>query len=110
MPTYTPKNLGQGQLAASIGDLYTVPASTNALVTKITLVNTDSVARAVNLYIKVSGQTARRIIPKDTSLAAGNLLETGEKGGYTLGAGDKIQGDAAAATVVDYTVNGVEQA
>jgi hypothetical protein len=110
MPTHVPKNLGQGQLAASTGDLYTVPASTNALVSLISLVNIDTVSRVVNLYVKVSGQTARRVIPKDLSLGAGFLLEAGnEKAGYTLGAGDKIQGDADVASKVDFIVSGVEQ-
>ena len=65
----TLKNLADGQLAATIGDLYT-SASTDAATT-ITLVNTDSVARTVNLYHTPSGGTARRVIPKDLSLSAG---------------------------------------
>jgi hypothetical protein len=108
MPTHTPKNLGQGQLAAATGDLYTVPASTSALVVKVSLVNTDTVSRVVNLYVKVSGQTARRVTPKDMSLGAGFMAETTEY--YTLGAADKIQGDADVASKVDYVVSGVEQA
>ncbi len=65
----TLKNLADGQLASTIGDLYT-SASTDAATT-ITLVNTDSVARTVNLYHTPSGGTARRVIPKDLSLSAG---------------------------------------
>ena len=65
----TLKNLADGQLPATIGDLYT-SASTDAATT-ITLVNTDSVARTVNLYHTPSGGTARRVIPKDLSLSAG---------------------------------------
>lgn len=68
----TLKNLADGQLAATIGDLYT-SASTDAATT-ITLVNTDTVARTVNLYHTPSGGTARRIIPKDMSLGAGYSL------------------------------------
>ena len=68
----TLKNLADGQLAATIGDLYT---STGTDVAKtIVLVNTDSSARTVNLYHTPSGGTARRIIPKDTSLGAGYSL------------------------------------
>ena len=68
----TLKNLADGQLAATIGDLYT---STGTDVAKtIVLVNTDSSARTVNLYHTPSGGTARRIIPKDTSLGAGYTL------------------------------------
>ena len=108
MPVYTIKNLGQGQLGTSpAGDLYTVPTATSAIVKTITVVNTDTVARIVNLYIKVSGQTARKIIPVNTILPAGYSLETDEE--FTISAADKIQGDADAASKLDYTLSGVEQ-
>ncbi len=71
--------LADGQLASSIGDLYTSAAAVG--VSSIILVNTDSSARAVNLYLTPSGGTARRLIPKDlvdrwkrqTSLPYGEL-------------------------------------
>lgn len=105
--TFTIKNLANGQLASTEGDVYLVPAATTAIIKTITLVNTDTVARTMNLYIKKSAGTSRRIIPKDQSLGAGFLLETDQE--YTLGAGDAIRGDASAATVVDFTVSGVEE-
>jgi len=67
--------LANGQLASSIGTLYTGPASKGTTVDNIILVNTDTSARAVNLYFLPSGGTARRLIPKDLSLAAGAQLE-----------------------------------
>jgi len=66
------KNLADGRLAATTGDLYT-SAGTDVAKT-IVLVNTDSSARTVNLYHRPSGGTARRIIPKDTSLLPGYSL------------------------------------
>lgn len=96
-----------GQLAATIGDLYTCPASTTAIVKTITVVNTDSSARTMNLYILKAAGTARRIVPKNMALAAGyNGIEDST---YTLEAGDKIQGDASAANVVDYTISYVQE-
>jgi len=66
------KQLADGQLPSSIGDLYT--ADSVDLVSTITLTNTDSVARTVNLYLTPSGGTARRLIPKDLSLGIGYSL------------------------------------
>lgn len=105
--TFTIKNLANGQLALAEADVYLVPAVTTAIIKTITLVNTDTVARTMNLYIKKSAGTSRRIIPKNTNLPAGYSLETDQE--YTLGAADAIRGDASAATIVDFTVNGVEE-
>ena len=68
----TLKNLADGQLAATIGDLYTSAATD--LAKTIVLTNTDSVARTINLYHTPSGGVARRILPKDMSLAAGGTI------------------------------------
>lgn len=105
--TFTIALLANGQLPLATGDLYTVPGATTAIIKTITLVNTDVSARLVNLYLLKAAGTARKIIPVNTSLPVGYSLETDEE--YTLGAGDKIQGDATAATMVDFTVNGVEE-
>jgi hypothetical protein len=101
--TVTLKDLGNGQLAATKGTLYTVPGATNAAA-RVLVVNTDSTARTVNLYTNKTG-TSRRICPKDMSLGAGEPWETSVQ---TLEAGDLIEGEASAATVVDYVVNGFE--
>jgi len=105
--TFTIKSLADGQLAAAKATLYTVPASTQTIIKTITLVNTDTSARTVNLYIKVSGGTSRRIIPKDMSLGVKYLWVNPDE--LTLEAADEIEGDASAATVVDYTINGIEE-
>lgn len=99
----TLKDLGNGQLPATKGTLYTVPASTNAAA-KVTLVNTDTVARTVNIYVNKSG-TSRRVSPKDLSLGAG---EKWSGSLHSLEAADLVEGDASAATVVDYVVDGFE--
>ena len=100
------KSLADGQLALSKATLYTAPAATQTVISSITLVNTDSSARTVNLYFKASGGTSRRIIPKDLSLAIGALFTY--TGSVSLEAADILEGDASAATVVDYVLNGVE--
>lgn len=103
--TFATKLLGDGQLASSTGTLYTVPSSTTTIVKNILLVNTDTSTRTVNLYIN-SGSD-RRIIPKDLSLKAGESYIFGEV--LTLEATDTIKGAASSATVVDYTIFGVEE-
>lgn len=105
--TVTQKILANGQLPSSIGDLYECPANYQAKVQNIRATNTDSVARTVNIYILPSGGTARRIWPKDLSLTQGDTAV--DDSAFTLDQGDKVQGDASAASVVDYTIYGMER-
>lgn len=109
----TLKNLADGQLAATIGDLYT---STGTDVAKtIVLVNTDSSARTVNLYHTPSGGTARRIIPKDTSLGAGcslrlegNMMQVLNTEGAVLTTVGAISGDSVTTGTLVHEVGGLE--
>jgi len=101
------KALASGQLAAAKATIYTTPGATQAVVKSITLVNTDTVARTVNLYVNTAG-TSRRVIPKDLALAAGSQFTIDHL--ITLEAADLLEGDASAATVVDYVISGAENA
>jgi hypothetical protein len=102
------KNLYQGQLPLAVSDLYTVPASTTAIVREIRLVNTDVSTRLVNLYYqKASVGVDRRLIPVDLSIDAGDSAQ--EETVITMGAGDKIRGNCDAATVVDVVISGIER-
>ncbi len=65
--------LADGQLADAIGDLYTSVEDGTAL-TAMTITNTDSAPRTINIYLTPDGGTARRLIPKDMSLGAGYSL------------------------------------
>lgn len=84
----TIKQLADGQLASSIGDLYT--ADSSDAVATIVMVNTDASARTVNLYVTPSGGTARRLIPKDLSLGAGHSLHTDGKNTTVLDTSGQI--------------------
>lgn len=95
----TPFNTN-GQLPNAKGTLYTATAT--VIIRSVRLVNTDSSARTVNLYVKTG--TSRRIIPKDLSLAVGAAYL--DDTGFELNSGDLIEGDASAATVVDYVISG----
>lgn len=102
------KSLADGQLANGKGTIYTTPASTQAIVKNIILVNTNTSSETVNLYFKKSGGTSRRLIPKDTSLPASNSLVMDDL--VTLEAAGIIEGDTTTASKVDYVINGVEEA
>lgn len=103
--TFATKQLANGQLAATTGTLYTTPSSTTTIVKSIILCNTDTVARTVNVYVNAG--TRRRIAPKDLSLGAGEAYIIDEV--ITLEATHLIEGAASAATVVDYTISGVQE-
>jgi len=60
------KQLADGQLAASIGDLYT--AASQDVVTSIILVNTGAGINYINLYLTTAG--TRRLIPKNLALGS----------------------------------------
>lgn len=106
--TITIKSLADGQLATSKGTLYTCPALTQAIIKRMTLVNTSGGEVRINLYFKASGGTSRRIIPKDTELLGGYSLVVDDE--QTLEASDLIEGDATSGTAIDYTISGVQNA
>lgn len=111
MATLTPKILADGQLPNSKAALYTCPAQTVAALKFFRLVNTSASAVTLNLYVKKSGGTSRRIIPKDYSLAAGAMLDALDAvQNISLSAGDAVEGDCSAATTVDYVLSGGEVA
>ncbi len=65
--------LADGQLPDAIGDLYT-SAEDGVALTAMTITNTDSSPRTINIYLTPSGGTARRLLPKDMTLGAGYSL------------------------------------
>jgi hypothetical protein len=103
----TIKNLAEGQLPNSKTTLYTVPALTSAVVLNVVCVNKDTVTRTHNLYYKKSGGTSRLLTAENQQIQAKYKSTVEEK--ITMGAGDQIEGDASAATIVDYVISGVER-
>ena len=102
----TVKNLYQGQLPNSKGTLYTVPASTQAVVKSITLFNTNTSAETVGMFILKSGGTSRQISGGSLALSGGHMVDDTE---YTLAAGDIIQGTTTTASKVDCVISGIEE-
>ena len=98
------KSLADGQLTTTKTALYTAPSATQAIVSKINLFNTSSSAVQVRLYFLASGGTSR-IISEFELQGKYKAIEDDE---ITLEAGDAIQGDANAGSMIDYTLSGVE--
>ena len=102
---YTPKSVG-GQLAATAAALYTPATSKAGIVKNITLVNTDTAARTVNLYLNIGG-TRRRICPQNLSIAAGGMWT--DDSVHVVTEPDSVDGDASVANVVDWSISVAEQ-
>jgi hypothetical protein len=102
------KSLADGQLPSAKAELYVVPAGFSACITQITLVNGSGSDRTVNIYFKAKGGTSRRIFPADLTLSNGSAAYWGDYDIMGMEEGDSIEGDASAATAVDYTITGAE--
>ena len=95
-----------GQLPNAKGTLYAVPASTQAVVKTVSLVNVSASVVTVNLYVR-PGATSRQIVEKGYSLAPNKGLFI-DNTSIILEAGDLLEGDASVPSAVDYYVGLVE--
>jgi len=103
--TYTEKRLASGQVASSLTTVYTVPASTTALLTQLWLYNTNTTAEEVTFAVNDGSD---RIL-------ATLILEAGEYGivelkGMALNTGDLVKLGTDTASQVNYILSGVEKA
>jgi hypothetical protein len=101
-------SLAQGQLAAAKATLYT--AAGQVSVCNITLAVTDVAAHTVNIYLKRSGGTSRRLIPKDLPMDGDDYNKAAQveclEETLSLSSGDLIEGDADSANLIDYSITG----
>lgn len=93
--------------ATTTTTLYTVPASTKAIVKEILLCNTDTSQRTVTMFVGSTSAAANTIL-------SALPLAPGETKFVTLStvlvAADKISGGASSASVVACTISGIEEA
>jgi hypothetical protein len=106
------KTLGAATISTqpTTSDLYTAPTNKSALVSSVRLVNQNAAPTdAMNLYVKPSGATARRIHKKDFTLTGNLCLVLDDV--VTLGAGDKIQLNIPGPQTpsLSYQINGMER-
>jgi len=97
----TAKPLDGALLGTSVSTLYTAPASGVAHIHAITIRNTDTVARAVNLYRVPNAGSAG--VPEQIfadTVQPGVTTVMAPVGGWFLGASGTLRGSAATATVV----------
>jgi len=96
----TYKVLGQANPAATtLTTLYTVPASTSAVVSTVTITNQTSTAATYRVSVRVAGaaDTPKQYVAYDISLP-GNATDTLTLG-VTLGAADVISVYASSTTL-----------
>lgn len=102
--------LAAGQLPSSKGTLYTVPTGFVAHAW-ISVANSSGSPRTHNIYIKRSGGSSVLVSALNKSQASGAdptyyPLNASNLNSYKLSSGDIIEGDASAATAVDYLIFG----
>jgi hypothetical protein len=97
----------QGQLTTTITSLYTVPASTQSVLSYILASNTTGSDATFELYQNGSA-AANNILPPSTVVAGGYAEFTGD--GPRLAAAETLQGKASTATAITLSVYAKEQA
>lgn len=97
-------------LTTTLADVYTCPASTVAKITHAQVANVDGAAAAdVSVALYDSSSAATYYYAKTISVAAdAGLKPLGDLVGAILEAGDKIQGQASAASDLDIILSVTE--
>lgn len=107
MATDTPKRLyGPAQLASSAATVYTVPASTTAILRYMIFTNTTGTDRSITVSVGADA-AATRIISAVT-IPTGGFIEWA--GFIPMTAGEVVQASAAVATAITAVICGVETA
>jgi hypothetical protein len=102
-------SLAQGQLPNAKATLYTSVGQ--SAIMGIKLVATDTAAHTVNIYLKKSGGSSRRLIPKDLPMDGDDPdkaaeVEVVNERPIEMSAGDVLEGDCDTAAVIDYNITG----
>lgn len=105
---FTPKVLGQGAPAGANVNLYTVPSSTNAVVSSIAICNVTGSAATATIYVRIAGATAAvgNAIMYATSIAANST--TFLTVGATLATTDIITVASGTSGALTFTAFGSE--
>jgi hypothetical protein len=98
------KSFADGLLGSSKATLYKVQTD-KTISARVTLVNTASVTVKCKIYRNPSG-TSRLITPEDLELAPQEITHTKY---VELEEDDEIEGEAAAADLVEYTISGIQR-
>lgn len=85
--------------------LYTVPASTKAIIKELTFCNTDTVSRTVTIQVGTGTAVANRILSAQIIAPSTTLIVSLST---VLNNGETITGGASSASVVSLVASGVE--
>lgn len=98
------------QLTASAATYYTVPANTKCVLKRITFCNTDTVPRAITIYLVPSAGSAAdsNTITKTKTLYPNETWSCPDSEGHVIEAGGTVQAMADAATAITIIGSGVE--
>lgn len=102
---FVAKVLASGQVANSVGTLYTVPGATVAYIKKMTFVNLNAATQTLIVYLRADGTNDREI--GRASLAQFERYEIRDT---VAEAADLVRAVTTTTTAVDYTIQGVEEA
>jgi len=110
MSTITEKKLGQGQIASgSRTTLYTVPASTDAIVKTIIITNTTATAATISIWHVPNGGSYgdTNAIVKTLNIPANDFTQINT---YLImdTTGDTLQAEAGTASAITMSVYGAE--
>lgn len=103
MATVSWKVLAEGQVASSLGDIFT--AAEETWIKKALFSQTSATPQDLVVYLLKSGSSPREIGRAD-DMPQGYKLELE---GVAMEAGDKIQADTTTAGVVDFVITGGER-
>jgi len=109
--TVTAKCLDQASYVPNSDTLlYTVPASTKAIIDKMSATNTDVGSQTITVYIVPSGQVvgAEYTITSAQSIGAGASVDLTEMKNQILESGDKVYAVASVASKVVSRISGRE--
>jgi hypothetical protein len=105
MTLFAGKLLDEGQVSNSEGAIYTVPALTTAYIKGMTFTHSSATPQTLIIYVRQGAGTSRVIyrciMDEDYSLGA--------VGSIALNAGDTIRAQTTTASVMDYTIYGIEE-
>ena len=103
-------SLASGYLPLANNPIYTSPSTLTTIIKSIRLVNTDSVPRTVNIYLKRAAEsptpTNRYLTPVNLSIPAGGLYIDDQE--ITMSSGDQINYDTTA-TRIDFVISGIQR-
>ena len=104
-------NLNANQLSGMAQSLIYPPApiTLTTIVKSITVVNTDTQPRTINLYFAPAGvaANARRIAPQNMTIPAGGMAIADQE--ITMGSTDTLLGDASVGGKLDYVISGIQR-